>query len=272
VHGPAPVSLASLGLGVAAAIYAFDGYSSVVYLGEEIADAPRRMAQVTFCALGLAAVFMLAPLCAVLLGAPDLSALFASERPVSAFVGAVGGATLARIVSLAVALALVNAVIASALMGGRQLYSSGRDRAWGRRCSTALALLHPRFNSPWVSTLVVGGAAMLWCLVKLQVLLVLIGDGTAAIYACMCLAALEGRRRGVTTASPFRMRPFPLLPWLGLAALGALAVADLLDPDGRKGLAVAVGVIGAAVLYYRLILRPRGEWRDRGPSADVTAG
>jgi amino acid transporter len=271
-HGLGPASLASLGLGVAAAIYAFDGYSSVVYLGEEIAEAPRRMARVIFSALGLGALFMLVPLAGVLIGAPDLSALFASERPVSAFVGAVGGATLARGVSLAVALALVNAMIASALMGGRQLYSSGRDRAWGGRASAALARLHPRFNSPWVATLAVGAVAMLWCLVKLNVLLILIGDGTAAIYACMCLAALAGRRRGVTDASPFRMRPFPLLPWLGLVALGALALADLFDPDGRTGLAVAGGVIAAAVLYYRLALRGRGQWRDRGPAADVVAG
>ncbi len=47
-----PVPLASLGVGAAAAIYAFDGYGSVVYLGEEIRDAPRRIAAVVFWALG----------------------------------------------------------------------------------------------------------------------------------------------------------------------------------------------------------------------------
>jgi amino acid transporter len=126
-HGQlAPVSLAGLGIGAAAAIYAFDGYGSVVYLGEELQDAPRRIAKVVFWALGLAVVWQVVPLLAVLIGAPHLQTLFAAESPVSAFIAQVGGPTLARVMSLGVALALFNAMIALSLMGGRQLYSSGR--------------------------------------------------------------------------------------------------------------------------------------------------
>ena len=261
LHG---ASLASVGIGAAAAIYAFDGYGSVVYLGEEITDAPRRIARVVFAVLGLAAVFQLAPLAAVLLGAPDLASLFAAPSPLLAFIRAVGGPALARAMSLAVALALFNAMIASALMGGRQLYSSGRDRAWSARLSRAFAALHPRFNSPWIATLTVGATSVLWCLVKLQALVILIGDGTAAIYVCMCLAALKGRTSG---PAPYRMPFFPLLPALALIALSAVAGADLLDPDGRAGVLASVVTAAAAVLYYRAVVRRRGDWAHRGPGA-----
>jgi amino acid transporter len=256
--------VSALGLGAAAAIYAFDGYGSVVYLGEEVRDAPRRMASVVFWALGLAAVFQIAPVFAVLVGSPSLRQLLAAPSPVLAFIGAVGGPGLERAMGLGVALALFNAMIASAVMGGRQLYSSGRDRAWPPRLNQAFAALHPRFASPWIATAVLGVSAALWCLVKLSVLVILIGDGTAAIYLCMCLAALRGRR---TTDGPYRMPLFPLLPTLALAGLGAVAVADLFDPAGRAGLLASAVTVGLSVGYYALVARPAGRWRHRGPTA-----
>ena len=170
--GLAPVTAAGLGIGAAAAIYAFDGYGSVVYLGEEMREAPRRIAKVVFWSLGLAAVFQLAPVLAVLAGAPDLARLLAAPSPLQAFIRSTGGSGVARAMSIAVALALFNAMIASALMGGRQLYSSGRDGAWPPRLSAAFARLHPRFNSPWAATLTVGATSVLWCLVKLKVLVI----------------------------------------------------------------------------------------------------
>jgi amino acid transporter len=270
-HGQlAPVSLAGLGIGAAAAIYAFDGYGSVVYLGEELQEAPRRIARVVFWALGLAVVWQVAPLLAVLIGAPHLQTLFAAESPISAFIAEVGGPALARAMSLGVAIALFNAMIALSLMGGRQLYSSGRDRAW-ERLSGALASLHPRFNSPWIATLSLGAVSLLWCLVKLNVLVVLIGDGTAAIYICMCLAALRGRRFGLTAQAPYRMPLFPLLPSLALAALIGVGVADLFDADGRKGVAASAVVVALSALYYRFVLKPRGAWGHRGPQAQDEA-
>ncbi len=262
--GLAPASLAVLGVGAAAALYAFDGYGSVVYLGEEIRDAPRRMASVVFWALGLAALFQLTPILAVLISAPDLGALLKAPSAILGFVQAAGGSSLAALMSAGVALALFNAMIASTLMGGRQLYSSGRDRAWPWRLNNALAQLHPRFNSPWIATLALGATSLLWCLVKLQLLVVLIGDGTAAIYACMCLAALRSRRTG-GIVPPYCMPLFPLPPAIGLIALAGVGLADLFDADGRIGLLSSAVVIVVSAGYYHLVARPRGCWAHRGP-------
>jgi amino acid transporter len=238
----------------------------VVYLGEELHEAPRKIARVVFWALGLAAVFMLTPVLGALVGAPSLEGLFRATSPLPALAADLGGPAVARTLSLAVALALFNAMIASALMGGRHLYSSGRDGVWPRAMSRALARVHGRFNSPWVATLAIGLTSLLWCLVRLDLLLILIGEGTAAIYVCMCLAALKGRF-GEAAHTAYRM---PLFPWVPIAALlGLLAVglADLLDADGRKGLMVSAGVVLAAVAYYQWGLRGAGRWAHRGPGA-----
>jgi len=112
-----------------------------------------------------------------------------------------------------------------------------------------------------------GVTSLFWCLVKLDLLLILIGDGTAAIYACMCLAALKGRS-GAAAHAPYRMPAFPLVPILALSALAAVGAADLFDPDGRKGLMAAAAAIVLAAAYYRLVVKPRGVWAHRGPGAD----
>jgi amino acid transporter len=263
----APVSLAALGVGAAAAIYAFDGYGSAVYFGEEMHAAPKLMAKVVFRALFLGALFMLVPLLAVIGGAPDLKGLIADASPVPSFVRVLGGAALHKVMSLGVALALFNAMLAISLMGGRHLYSSARDQAWPPRISAQVSRLHLRFNSPWVATTVLGATGVLWCLVPLNVLLIVIGEGTAAIYVCMCVAAIRGRT-GAAAHAAWRMPLFPLGPWLALVALFALGVADLFDPDARKGLMATAATAIGSVGYYRLALHEKGSWSHRGPSAD----
>jgi amino acid transporter len=262
----APVSLAALGVGAAAAIYAFDGYGSAVYFGEEMHAAPRLMAKVVFRALFAGALFMLVPLLAVIGGAPDLKALIADASPVPSFVQGVGGSAIHMVMSLGVALALFNAMLAISLMGGRQLYSSARDQAWPRQVSAAVSRLHLHFNSPWVATTVLGATGVLWCLVPLNVLLIVIGEGTAAIYACMCVAAIQGRK-GAAAHAAWRMPLFPLGPWLALLALLAVGVIDLFDDDARKGLMVTAATVIVSVGYYQLSLRLGGRWGHRGPSA-----
>jgi amino acid transporter len=264
----APLSMASLGVGAAAAIYAFDGYGSVVYFGEEMHAAPLQMAKVVFRALFVGALFMLVPLLAVIAGAPDLTGLIADPSPVPAFVQRVGGGAVHRVMSLGVALALFNAMLAISLMGGRQLYSSARDQAWPARVSAAVSRLHLRFNSPWVATTLLGATGVLWCLVPLNVLLIVIGEGTAAIYACMCVAAIRGRK-GAAVHAAWRMPLFPLGPWLALAALLALGVMDLFDADARKGLMATAATVIGSVGYYRLALHEKGGWGHKGPSAEL---
>jgi amino acid transporter len=65
--GLTPASLALVGAATAGGIYAFNGYGAVVFLGEELHEAPRRIARVVFLALGVAVVTELAPVLAILL-------------------------------------------------------------------------------------------------------------------------------------------------------------------------------------------------------------
>ena len=133
--------LAVLGAATAGAIYAFNGYGAVVFLGEELHEAPRRIARVVFLALAAAVVTELLPLAGVLVGVPDLRGLEAAGAPIPAAIAQLAGPLVARLMSLGVALAIFNAMIAVALMAGRQLFSTGRDGLWRGPA-------HPRAD-PW---------------------------------------------------------------------------------------------------------------------------
>jgi amino acid transporter len=256
-----------IGAATAGGIYAFNGYGSVVFLGEELHEAPRRIAQVVFLALGVAVVTELLPVLGVLIGAPDLHALLSADAPMPAFIAAVGAPWMAKLMSIGVALAIFNAMIAVAVMAGRQLYGTGRDRLWPEAISRAMARVHPRLGSPWIATLTMGAAALVGCFVDPRVLVIVLGNGNVALYAGLCAAVMVGRRSGATSHSGYRMPLFPLAPVAALAALVAVVWFDLHDVAGAKGLAATAITVAAGLIYYGLVLRRRAAWTYRGPDA-----
>ncbi len=269
--GLIPTSLAVMGAAAAGAIYAFNGYGAVVSLGEELHDAPRRIAPVIFWALGLAALLQLGPVLAVMVGAPDLHALVTAESPIPAFIAQVGGPVLSKAMSLAVAAAIFNAMIAVALMAGRQLFSTGRDQVWTAGLNRAFRAIHPRFHSPWIATLVMGAVSLLWCFVPLNILVIVIASGTVALYGSLCLGVIAGRRTGSTRHAGWRMPWFPLAPVVALVALVGVVWTSLMDPaSGQPGLAATAAVIAVSIGLYHFVLRPRGTWASRGPAEPET--
>jgi amino acid transporter len=265
-HGElVPASLALAGAATAGGIYAFNGYGSVVFLGEELHEAPRRIARVVYLALGLAVLTELLPVMGLLIGAPDLRALLSAHDPAPFFIAVVGGPWMAKAMSVGVALAIFNAMIAVALMGGRQLYGTGRDRLWPEAVSRAVARIHPRFGSPWIATLIMGTAAVIGCFVDPRLLVLVLGNGNVALYAGLCAAVLMGRRSGATAHAGYRMPLYPLAPLLALAALIAVVWFDLHDAEGAKGLIATAVVVLASLAYYAAVLRRRTVWAYRGP-------
>lgn len=271
-----PVSLAGnalhatplmmIGLSTAVSAFAYNGYGAAVYFSEEMHEAPKLVARTIMWALIITVATELIPVIAVLMGAPDLKALLGSDSPFSYFVVALGGPALNIAVSLGIAFAIINAVLATVLQNGRFFFSTGRDGTWHDRINDAFTRTHPRFNSPWVATLASGASAAAMCFVGMQLLLVLTGTGLVFIYAGVCLAALVGRGTGTTAHAPYRMPLFPLVPVLGLLALAFVLYASWLDPDsGRPSLIANIAMIAVSVFYYRFVLLRRGVWVLRGP-------
>ena len=270
--GLTPATWPMIGLAVAVAIFAYDGYGAAVYFGEEMHQARRQIGRAILWALGLTVAAELLPVTAAVLGAPDLGRLLGSDSGLVDFVGVAGGEALRRVVSLSVALAITNAVIATVLLTARQLFATGRDGAWPGPVNAAMTTIHPRFRSPWIATLAAGGLACGLCLIDIRLLLIATGTGAAVIYGSLCIAALVGRRRGTTDHGHHRMPLFPWLPIATLIAIVGVLYADWLDPEeGRPGLFAALGVAIAFGAFYVAAVRGRARWRLSGPEDEAEA-
>lgn len=271
-HGAlSPASFATVVLGATVALFAYDGYGSALYFAEELQAPRRRMARAVALALVLTVTSELLPLAAVLTGAPDLKTLLSDASPFVSFVAARVGAGAARVLSLAVALAIFNAVVALVLLSARQLYATGRDGVWGARVDAALVRTHPRWRSPWPATLVAGVTAAALCLLPLQFLLVLTGTGITAIYAGLCVALLVGRGTGATAGAYRRGRWLPWLAGATLMVLAGVLVSDLMDPEGLPSL-VATAVIGGLGAIAGWRVGGSGRWSTTAPADDAVAG
>lgn len=266
-QGLAPTSLTSIGVAASIAIFAFNGYGAAVYFGEEMHEAPRRIAR----SIMLALVFTLAleglPLLAALMGAVDLRAIFASSNPFGDLVTAMAGERAGQAMALGVALAIVNAIIAWVLACARFFYGTARDGSWGRPFNRWMTAIHPRWGSPHLGTLIVGGVGMALCFLPLRLLEVWSGAGLIAIYAGIAIAAMIGRRSGASRHATYRMPLYPLAPIVTLIALALIAVATWQDvEEGRPAIVATIIQIVIAAGYYLLVLRRR-RWQAVVPTA-----
>ena len=261
-----PTPLAMIGLATSVAIFAYSGYGAAVYFAEEMHEAPRVVARTIIWALGITVVTELVPLTAALMGAPDLKTMLGKENPFGEFVTSVGGRTLGIVISLSVALAIFNAVLATLLQNARFFFSTGRDGSWHPRINEAFVVTHDRFYSPWFATLAAGLCAILACFLGLQLLLVLTGTGIAFVYAGVCIAAIVGRRSDTTGHASYKMNLFPLAPAVRPHRSPLVFYTSAFDPDvGRPSLMVNAGIIAASLGYYAFVLRRKGGWILRDP-------
>ena len=232
-------------------------------------DASVRVARTVLWALVLGVATQLIPVTAVLLGAADLGALFASDMPFNDFIISRGGALTNAVVSAGVVMAMIKAVIVLMLSNARLLFSTGRDiRAWTRALNDLLSCVCIRgFRSPWAATLIAGAVSTLPCWIDLKILLIFTGTSLIAIYGGICVAAIMGRRTGDTRHGAYRMPWFPIAPAFCLVVLVYVAYTNWIDPEiGRPSLLVNLAVMALSAMYYRWVIRRRGIWKLARPA------
>jgi len=269
-----PVATTTMAMGAVSAAFATAGGNQAIAFGEELIDPHRKMGRVILVACLLGAVATALPVMAVAWNAGRYAAIFRSDAPFSAFVSTIAGPAAGRALSVAVALAVFNALIAQMLFSARLFFSFARDGIFPSRINRALAKVHERSGAPRVATLVVGAGAACCCLLGPHVLLVFVSGVIVYSLGFVSMAVLVGRRRGQTGAPGFWRSPcYPLMPILGLALALAFGIAEWSDPEaGRPSLIFLGAMVLAAVAWYRCVLKRRpGGWaprvRDPSPAA-----
>jgi amino acid transporter len=160
-------------------------------------------------------------------------------------------------VSLGVAVAIFNAVIASALTVGRVIFSSARDRAWPAPVNRTLSAVHGRLRVPWIATLLFGGScAIFTALSSLAAIVTFTSVVVLVLYVMILVAALVSRVRQRSLDRPWKMPLWPLPPLLGLVFVGVTFSKQKLSDVW-----IVAVIVGVAVFYWILYLRRRREDR-----------
>ncbi|KIF02597.1 amino acid permease [Streptomyces sp. RSD-27] len=252
--------------GLAIALFITQGFSTAVYLSEELEKPRRNVPRTVLATLAISTAVILVPVAAITMGAPDLDALASGD--LGAMVTAWSNSAVGTFVSLCVALAIVNAGIVMVIQNSRVLFASARDKAWPEPVNRGLSRLG-RFGSPWVATLLVGlpGAAM--CFVNLDTLYGVTGVSVTGMYLLVAVAALFSRRGGHGEAAAWRM---PLWPAVPIALIAVLAY--ILTQQETAYLLWTGGITAVATLYWALYLRPRKDtrWLVSIPDTEEPAG
>ena len=266
--GLSPVAFGVVLTATAVGVFAYNGYSNAVNFSEETKGSSRNIAVAILLSLVVTVLAELVPTTAVLLGAPDLAKVTTDAAPMTYFLLATANDAINTIVSLGIALAIFNAVLAIILEFGRIVYSSARDRAWPGPVNGWFASVHPTFRSPWIATAVVGiVSAVLSLTVDLNTLITLTGASLVADYALIAIAAIVGRSTGATANSPYRMPWWPLPPILALLALLYVTTQQTLLALEVTGATILIGIV-----YWAVVILPqRGRaWNLKQPLRDET--
>lgn len=262
---PGSLSAITLVAGLAVALFVLQGFTTAVYLSEEMHNPRRTVVRTVLWTLGIGAFVVLVPVVAITLGAPDVATLTAGD--LAAMVTGWSNTGVGVFVSLSVALAIINAVIVMVIQNSRVLYASARDQAWPAAANRALSTISHRFSSPWVATLVVGIGGAALCFAPVDTLSGVTSVVVAAMYLGVVIASLAGRRGKFRTMPAWRMRLWPVLPVLIAAAL-----VYILVQQRPLDLLITLVTLVAATVYWVWYLRPRAadRWVVTVPSADTT--
>ncbi len=256
--GTGPVPLSLLAVACASGIYALNGYGGAVCFGEELENPHHTVGRLVYQALFVGAGIIILPIAALLAGTADLDRLYRAPAPILGFVRQTGGATLATLVSLSVAAAVFNCMIALGLNFGRMAFAFARDDCWPAPINRLFGQLNPRFGSPAAATLAMGALSVPLCFAPTKILILINGNANIAVYGTLAVAVLAGRKGGATSHSLSAAPLHPLAPGFVLAAVAALTLADLLDAEsGRPALMATALVAGAGVLYAEYVVRRR---------------
>jgi amino acid transporter len=260
------VSLGLVVSTIAVALFAYNGYGQAVYYAEETKGATKNIGKAIMVSLFVALVVEIVPLMAVVLGTGSLEKLLADPAPMNYFLIERGGETLNTIVSLGIAIAIINAVIAIIIQMARLLFSASRDGSFPDVIGKPMGSINAKYQTPVVATAVIGiGSVLVGAFVPFSLLILASGASLIVVYAIVAVAALRVRSMGTSHKSAYTMPFWPVPPIIVIVAIIYIAYQGVLA-DSRP-LLIAIGTMVIGVVYYYIFINSRTDSRWTLPEA-----
>jgi APA family basic amino acid/polyamine antiporter len=200
--------------------FAYIGFDCVSAAAQEAKNPQRNMPVGILGSLGICTILYVL-MCLVMTGVTKYTNLDVAQ-PVAVAVQAMGSnmTWLVKLVDLGATLGLGTVVLGLLLGQSRIFYAMARDGMLPH----LFAKVHPRFRTPYISTILIGvGAALLSAFLPEDLLIELVAIGTLAAFVLVCASVIILRRTHPDVHRPFRTPLVPIVPIGGiLVCLGMM--------------------------------------------------
>lgn len=186
--------------------------------------------------------------------------------PVAVVVDAFGPqwAWLAKIIKIGAIIGLTSVVLVLMYGQTRIFYTMARDGLLPHIFSK----VHPKFQTPWINTLLVG---LITACAAGFLDINLLGDatsvGTLAAFAIVCLSVIYLRRAAPDLPRGFKVPFYPVLPVLGIISCGYLITTVPLHVLGLFAIYLAVGMV--IYFFYGIHFSNLQTGRDQDDGPDM---
>jgi APA family basic amino acid/polyamine antiporter len=219
--------------------FAYIGFDSISTHAEEAKNPRRDLAIGILASLVICTVLYVAAT-AVLTGMVPYEQID-TKAPFSAVFRSRNLPTVAALVTLGILAGTTSSLLVGLLSQPRILLAMARD---GLLPEKFFGAVHPRFATPWKSTMLVGGlVALASALAPLNFLADLVSVGTLFAFLIVCAAVLILRFKSPEIQRPFRTPVLPLVAGLGILVNGGLMLSLGRDNWIRLGVWLAIGLV-----------------------------
>ena len=246
--------------GAAVIFFAYLGFEAVSTAGAESRNPSKDMPIGILGSLVICTVLYIAT-SAVLVGIVPYASLD-NPAPIATAVNAIGLPWFAVLVKIG-AIAGLSSVMLVLLYGQTRIfYTMSRDGL----LPASLAVVHKKFKTPWINTIIVGiAAAGAAGFMSLDALSDLSNVGSLAAFAIVCITVLYLRVAKPGLKRPFRTPLFPVVPILGAVMCAVLLMSLMAGVATRNFFLIYLA--GGIVLYFVY-----GVWNSKLGKGVLVAG
>ena len=248
-----------LGSAILIATYDYWGYYNVCFLGDEVKDPGRNIPRALLLSILLVACLYIVMNVSILAVVPWREMAAANHRNhglyvVSLFMQKIYGTWAARVVTGLVMWTAFASVFSTMLGYSRVPYAAARDGNYFR----AFAKVHPEHRFPYVSLLMLGGVAALFCFLRLSdVIAALVVIRIMLQFLVQAIGVIVLRIRRPEMPRPFRMWFYPLPALIASLGFGYILVVR---PNALKEIRYALVILILGIVIYMVRAWRIREW------------
>ncbi len=211
--------------GAGIVFFAYVGFEAVSTAAQE-AKNPQRDVPIGILASLFVCTILYMLVALVLTGIVPYNTLNVPD-PIARAVDAIGLGWLSFFVKVGAIAGLTSVMMVLLYGQTRIFYTMARDALIPK----AFAVVHPKFRTPWINTLLVGGIiGLVAATTPIDILGDLVSLGTLCAFAIICFSVLYLRSKEPDLTRPFRVPFSPLFPVLGILSCGYLMFGLLTNP------------------------------------------